>query len=310
VVKPTTALAVQSITVCSDATTGGAFLFSDGQNVNWAPAIGTSKWIGPSATADVNFAGGSTATFTSTFNLPANATAVSLSGNVSVDNDVVVSLGASKIFCSFGVNCGTADPRPGYPASPVPSGTNAHFAPGNMGFNTSSGFNIGGSNTVSFQIFNDNALDRFDNNPEGVDFCYTVTYTPFTPPPQVALFVIGDVEAHALGDNVNFWGAQWWKNNDMSGFVANGVASFKGYADLSDNVCGGTWTSRPGNSSNPPATIGTDVAIIVTSTVNKAGPNISGDIRQIVIVHQDGGYGPNPGHRGNGPVTSIVCTAP
>ena len=32
------------------------------------------------------------------------------------------------------------------------------------------------------------------------------------------------------------------------------------------------------------------------------------DIKQIVIVHQDGGYGPNPGHRGNGPVTSVFCT--
>ena len=30
-------------------------------------------------------------------------------------------------------------------------------------------------------------------------------------------------------------------------------------------------------------------------------------IKQIVVVHQDGGYGPNPGHAGNGRVTSIVC---
>jgi hypothetical protein len=133
---------------------------------------------------------------------------------------------------------------------------------------------------------------------------------PKPPPRPVALFVIGDVEAHAIGDNVNFWGAQWWKNNDMSGFVSNGVASFKGYATSSDNVCGGTWVSLPGNSSNPPDEIGADVAIIVTSTVLKVGPNISGNIKQIVIVHQDGGYGPNPGHAGNGPVTSILCTAP
>jgi hypothetical protein len=138
-----------------------------------------------------------------------------------------------------------------------------------------------------------------------------VTYNNvFTPPRVTALFVIGDVEAHGIGDNVNFWGAQWWKNNEMSGFVSHGVASFKGYATSSDNVCGGTWVSLPGNSSDPPDVIPDDVAIIVTSTVLKVGPNISGDIRQIVIVKQDGGYEGNPGHPGNGPVTSIVCTAP
>lgn len=129
-------------------------------------------------------------------------------------------------------------------------------------------------------------------------------------PVNIALFVIGDVEPHAIGNVVNFWGAQWWKNNFMSGFVSKGVASFKGYASSSDNVCGGTWTSRPGNSSVPPATIPDDVAIIVTSTVLKDGPNISGNIKQILIVHHDGNYGPAPGHRGSGPVTSIICTQP
>ena len=94
----------------------------------------------------------------------------------------------------------------------------------------------------------------------------------------------------------------------MSGEVSNGVASFKGYATESDNVCGGTWVSKPGNSSNPPDQIPDDVAIIVTSKVIKKGNDISGDIKQIVIVHHDGGYGPNPGHRGNGPVTTVVCT--
>ncbi len=126
----------------------------------------------------------------------------------------------------------------------------------------------------------------------------------------VPLFVIGDVEPHAIGDVVNFWGAQWWKNNFMSGFVSNGVASFKGYANKAEDFCGGRWESRPGNSSDPPATIPDDVAIIVTDTVVKDGPNISGTIKQIVLVHHDGGYGPNPGHRGNGPVTTIVCTQP
>lgn len=126
----------------------------------------------------------------------------------------------------------------------------------------------------------------------------------------VPLFVIGDVEPHAIGDVVNFWGAQWWNNNFMSGFVSKGVASFKGYANKAEDFCGGRWESRPGNSSNPPATIPDEVAIIVTDTVLKVGPSISGTIKQILLVRHDGAYGPNPGHRGSGPVTKIICTQP
>ncbi len=125
--------------------------------------------------------------------------------------------------------------------------------------------------------------------------------------PLGGTFVIGDVEAHGLGSVVNFWGAQWWKNNFMSGPVSNGVASFKGYASESDDVCGGVWSSRPGNSSNPPDVLPANVLVIVTSTVVKRGPDISGNIRELLIVKQDGGYGPNPGHAGNGPVTKVLC---
>jgi hypothetical protein len=124
----------------------------------------------------------------------------------------------------------------------------------------------------------------------------------------IPLFVIGDVEPHALGNVVNFWGAQWWKNNIMSGFVSKGVASFKGYATNAQDFCGGQWESRPGNSSNPPDAIPDEVAIIVTDTVLKNGPNISGNIKEIVLVKQDGNYGPAPGHRGSGPVTKVLCT--
>jgi hypothetical protein len=126
----------------------------------------------------------------------------------------------------------------------------------------------------------------------------------------VPLFVIGDVEPHAVGNVVNFWGAQWWKNNIMSGFVSNGVASFKGYATNAQDFCGGRWEARPGNSGHPPATIPDEVAIIVTDTVVKNGPNIGGTIKEILLVKHDGRYGPNPGHRGSGPVTTVLCTAP
>jgi Ice-binding-like len=140
-----------------------------------------------------------------------------------------------------------------------------------------------------------------------VDFCPTNTPPPV--PPLLPVFVIGDVEPHAVGNVVNFWGAQWWKNNIMSGLTSPGAsrASFKGFATSAPLLCGGVWQSRPGNSSDPPATIAPDIAVVVTSTVIKDGATLSGDIKQIVIVHQDGGYGPNPGHAGNGLVTSIVC---
>ena len=52
------------------------------------------------------------------------------------------------------------------------------------------------------------------------------------------MFVIGDVEPHAVGNIVNFWGAQWWQNNPMSGFVSSGVGAFKGYASASTGPAG------------------------------------------------------------------------
>jgi len=133
-------------------------------------------------------------------------------------------------------------------------------------------------------------------------------------------FVVGDLasglsqaQASLKGNSnttntLNFWGSQWWKNNPMSQFHDNGWPSFKGYA-MTAGTCGGTWTSRVGNSPPPPATISEFVDVIVTSNVWKDGPDIRGNIKQIVRVHQDGGYGPNPGHDGNGPVTEVLCTA-
>jgi hypothetical protein len=123
------------------------------------------------------------------------------------------------------------------------------------------------------------------------------------------LFVIGDVEPHGVGADVYFWGSQWWKKNEMSGYVANGTATFKGYATDSDPDCGGTWVSRTGNSSNPPDSIAGPVLVIVTDTIGKQGPDISGTIKQILVVEPAGGFGPAPGHKDHGIVTGINCTA-
>jgi hypothetical protein len=121
------------------------------------------------------------------------------------------------------------------------------------------------------------------------------------------MFVIGDASAHAIGNVVNFWGAQWSKNNPTTGVAGNGVSSFKGFAGNADNFCGGQWSGRPGNSGHPPAKLPEHVAIIVTSTVSKAGPSISGNIKEILMVKPAAGYAGNPGHAGTGTVVSVVC---
>ena len=121
------------------------------------------------------------------------------------------------------------------------------------------------------------------------------------------MFVIGDGAPHGIGATVNFWGAQWWKNNPLSGMVDNGVGAFKGYATSADNACKGSWASRPGNSSMPPTTIASRIGVIVTSSVTRDGKNISGNIRKILLVDPGAGYGPNPGSAGSGVVAAIVC---
>jgi hypothetical protein len=123
-------------------------------------------------------------------------------------------------------------------------------------------------------------------------------------------FVIGDQSAN-VGSTVTFWGAQWWKDNDLSGGTA--PAAFKGFADTAAPVCGETWTTRPGNSSFPPETVGPVdpqtgwVRMVVSSQITKDGPVISGDTAKVVLVAVDPGYGPNPGHAGTGTVMQEVC---
>ena len=123
-------------------------------------------------------------------------------------------------------------------------------------------------------------------------------------------FVIGDQSA-IPGETVTFWGAQWWKDNSLSGGAA--PASFKGFADTATATCGERWTTRPGNSSRPPETITTDdngdVPMVVSSTVTKSGPVISGDTTEVVMVHVNPGYGDDPGHSGTGTVMWVVCQA-
>jgi hypothetical protein len=80
-----------------------------------------------------------------------------------------------------------------------------------------------------------------------------------------------------------------------------------GFADTATAQCGEPWTTRPGNSSKPPATVTGTVPMVVSSTITKSGPVISGDTTEVVLVQVEPGYEPNPGHPGTGTVVGIVC---
>jgi hypothetical protein len=164
---------------------------------------------------------------------------------------------------------------------------------------------------------------RGDMATVGPDGCFYVTQSDrveklspcFFQPSSPSLFlgsgsfVVGDRSA-TLGSTVTYWGAQWWKKNALSGGPA--PAAFKGFADHTSSsppTCGGTWTTAPGNSSHPPDSVPSEMAVIVSSSVTKTGPTISGDIPEIVVITTDPGYGPNPGHAGTGRVVSILCHA-
>src|SRR6185369_16392815 len=113
-------------------------------------------------------------------------------------------------------------------------------------------------------------------------------------------FVIGDNDA-TVGSQVTFWGAQWAKQNSLSGGAA--PASFKGFVNSTSTapaVCGGTWTSNPGDSSGPPASVPEYITVIVSSSINKSGPVISGNNYKLVIVKTNPGYGPDPSQAGTG----------
>jgi hypothetical protein len=89
----------------------------------------------------------------------------------------------------------------------------------------------------------------------------------------------------------------------------------KGFAGFEDNALGlppecgptATWTTDPGNSTPPPATVPDVMGVIVSSHVDQNGSVISGDIKEIVIVQNDPGYAPSPGHAGTGTVLAIAC---
>ena len=132
--------------------------------------------------------------------------------------------------------------------------------------------------------------------------------------PSSGGFVVGDLTADGTvsgstinGTSVNFWGSQYWKNNSFSG-VVNAPASMKGYISNAPSLsCGVNWTSNPGNSSNPPSTVPVNMVTVVSSTITQSGSTELGNIKHLVIVQTEAGYGPAPGHDGDGKIIATIC---
>jgi Concanavalin A-like lectin/glucanases superfamily/Beta-propeller repeat len=152
-----------------------------------------------------------------------------------------------------------------------------------------------------------------DNNPCTTDTCDPTTGQishnpiPDCPPNTTGRFVIGDGNA-VVGQKVYFWGAQWAKSNTLSGGAA--PDAFKGFANsvgATGPHCGSAWSSDPGNSSGPPASVQPYITVIVASSVSKSGSTINGNTRKLVVVKTDSGYDSNPGHPGTGTVMSVTC---
>jgi len=119
-------------------------------------------------------------------------------------------------------------------------------------------------------------------------------------------FVIGD-NNRANGTAVTYWGAQWSKQNSLSGGGA--PASFKGFAKSPDTpACGTGLSTDPGNSAPPPAgPLPAFMGVIATSSAGQSGSQISGDTPHIVVVKTNAGYSTNPGHAGTGTVVAQAC---
>jgi uncharacterized repeat protein (TIGR01451 family) len=124
-------------------------------------------------------------------------------------------------------------------------------------------------------------------------------------------FVLGDLTVAGAGATTaqTWWGSQWSALNSLTGGAA--PSSFEGFADnltpSSPPACGGTWTTRPGNSSKPVDSVPSYMGVLVSTSIGQSGSTISGNTTKIVVVKTDPGYAPNPGHAGTGTIVATYC---
>jgi hypothetical protein len=112
--------------------------------------------------------------------------------------------------------------------------------------------------------------------------------------------VVGDKSATG---SVTFWGAQWAKSNSLSGGPA--PSAFKGFeTSLSTPACGASWTASPGDSAMAPSVGSTYIAVVVASSIGKAGSTITGNAVHVVIVKTDVAHGTD---QATGTVVAELC---
>ena len=132
-------------------------------------------------------------------------------------------------------------------------------------------------------------------------------------------FVVGDMEATGPGAPLTWWSSQWASINQMSGGPA--PSSMKGFAGFEDmplpsplppltKLCGMNYTTDTGNSTPPPASVPDDMLVFVSSHIVQNGSVITGDIKEVIVVHNNPGYQPSPGHPGTGTEVTVVCSVP
>ncbi len=119
-------------------------------------------------------------------------------------------------------------------------------------------------------------------------------------------FVIGDGN-DTTGATATFWADDWYLRNTVSGGQA--PSSFKGFANdpPGKTTCGGTWTTKGGNSPPPTKLLPQYTAMLVTSLARKSGSVITGTKPAIAIVRVNPGYSPSPGKRGTAQVLGLFC---
>lgn len=119
-------------------------------------------------------------------------------------------------------------------------------------------------------------------------------------------FVIGD-GSDAVGSTATFWSSDWNVLNSVSGGTA--PSGFKGFSrnPAGPTTCGGTFSTRAGNSPPPSSAVPAYTALLVTALVTKDGDTITGTKPSIVVVQTNPGYDPAPGHPGTAQVLAVLC---
>lgn len=175
-------------------------------------------------------------------------------------------------------------------------------------------YTVRGNHTYSTTgTFTISTLIRDDGGAKTAATCQVIV---FAFPTATGAFVIGDLAdpLPIVGDSVTWWSSQWAQLNPMSGGPA--PASMKGFAGFEDNplgtprTCGSSWTTDTGNATPPPPSVPAFMGVLVSSRITQNGSVISGDIKQVVVVRNNPGYAPDPGHTGSGTIVAIVCKLP